>query len=237
MKKMFPHLLGVLLLSAVVSYSSCKKEDQGSSPNFDEKPGQIPGMGSDTRAPEGTLFTLPPGVSLVGSITGQDDGPTDADCLYDGQGTNVKVKMVLQNDSIGAPATIEFPPGLVITSAAEGFQNGLLIERLVVTLPPRQPGAESPKCKVTLMLSCLNAKEKPSTDSVEYHFGPVTSSPLIKDFISKLSRKEILYSKFPESDPDWNLNQEFIQDALWNLTDGKGLTSTDLQHIQDLPNK
>lgn len=237
MRKKLPRLCTVLILLTMISYSSCKKDDADSSPGMEEKPGRIPGMGSDTRPLEGPLFTLPPGVVLVGNITGQDDGPTDSDCVYDGQGTNVKVKMTLQNDSVGAPATIEFPPGLVITSAAEGFQHGLLIERIVVTIPPRQPGAEAPKCKVTLMLSCLNAKEKPSTDSVEYHFGPVSSSPLIKDFISKLSKKEILYSKFPPIDPDWNLNQEFIQDALWNLTDGNGLTSTDLQHIQDLPEK
>ncbi|ULQ55252.1 hypothetical protein KJS94_11425 [Flavihumibacter rivuli] len=237
MQKVLSRLAPVLLLLTVFSYSSCQKEDQDSSTSTEEKPGQIPGMGNDPRPPEGPLFTLPPGVSLIGNITGQDDGPTASDCVYDGQGTNVKVKMILQNDSIGAPATIEFPPGLVITAITDGFQNGLLMERIVVVLPPRQPGGNAPKCNVTLMLSCLNAQDKPSTESAIYTFGPVTSSSLINDFISKLSTKEILYSKFPPTDPDWNLNQEFIQDALWNLTDGKGLTNADLKHIQDLPNK
>lgn len=237
MRKKIPQLLSALLIFSLVSATSCKKEDPDNSTGTAEKPGQIPGMGSDNRSPEGPLFKLPPGVSLVGDITGQDDGPTASDCIYDGQGTNVKVKMTLQNDSVGAPATIEFPPGLVITSAAEEFQNGLLIEKIVLTLPPRQPGGNAPTCKVTLMLSCLNAKKKPSTESAVYHFGPVTTSPLLKDFISRLSTKKILYSLFPPHDPDWNLDQEFIQDALWNLTDGKGLTKADLKHIANLPDK
>jgi hypothetical protein len=225
-----------LIALAILMQSGCSKNDAAAD-THNEKPGHIPGMGSQAGVPEGTPFKLPAGVSLVGEITGQDDGPSAADCVYDGQGKYVKVKMTLQHDSIGGPVTVEFPPGLVITSTSELFQGGLLIEKVVVTLPPKQPGAGSPQCRVTLLLSCLNHSKNPSESFVVYKFGPITSSPLIRDLISKLARKKIKFSEFPPHDDEWSLNEEYIQDALWSLTDGEGLTKDDLEHISDLPNK
>lgn len=234
MRSIKAFILFVLIASTILMQSGCNKNDDAASIN--EKPGHIPGMGNAGGKPEGEQFKLPAGVSLVGEITGQEDGPYATDCVFDGQGKFVLVKMVLKNDSTG-PVTIEFPAGLVITSVSELFQNGLLVEKLVVTLPPKQQGAGSPQCNITLMLSCLNAGKNPSESFAVYNFGPVTSSPLLKDFINRLAGKKIRFSQFPSGDTDWAVNEEYIQDALWSLTNGEGLTKEDLEHIRNLPNK
>jgi hypothetical protein len=219
-------------------FFACKK-DKDNNQGGDEKPGHIPGMGDDTRAPEGALFKLPAGVSLVGEIKGRDgvSAPVPDACVNDGVGEAVIVSMTLQNDSTGAPQTVEFPPGLVIVTASEFFQGGLLVERVVVTIPPKPLGPGTSRCKVILRLLCLNKSKNPSEEFVAYNWGPVTNSPLLKDLIKRLSGKKMLMSQYP-NDPDWDDNVvDVVQHALWSLTDGNGLTDDDMKDINDLPNK
>lgn len=221
-------VMGILL-------NGCKKEDQEE--EIMETAGQIPGMGGDPRPLQGEQFRLPPGVSLVGNITGQEEGPTGVECVYDGQGGLVSVQMTLRRDSIGGPMTVEFPEGLIIISTSEFFQKGLLIEKVLVELPPKDPGASSPTCQVTLLLSCLNEWKHRSNNTATYQFGPVTSSAIIRDFIQLLSDKKIRYSDYDPADAEWPLIDEIIQEALWNLTDGEGLTEDDLEQIGGIPSK
>jgi hypothetical protein len=231
--------LVVLVLMAVM-ITACDK-GEGDNNAGEEKPGHIAGMGNDTRAPEGPIFQLPSGVSVVGSMMGRDgiSAPIPNTCAEDGVGKDVIVSMKLKRDSIGGPSTVEFPPGLVIVTAAEGFQKGLLVERTVVRLPPVMPGpgSPSPVCNVTLRLVCLNADKNPSEEFVSYNFGPVTTSPLLKDLINRLAGKKMLLSQYP-NDPDWDKKVvKVVQRAVKSLTDDDGLTNTDIQNIGNLPNK
>jgi hypothetical protein len=219
-------------------FFACKK-DKDNNQGGDEKPGHIPGMGNDTRAPEGEPFVLPRRISLVGKIKGRDgiSAPVGNLCKEDGVGKDVIISMTLQNDSTGAPLTVEFPPGLVITTASESFQKGLLVERVVVTVPPKPPGAGTSQCNVVLRMLCLNEDKNPSEEFVEYTWGPVTSSPLLKNFISRLSSKKILYSQYP-NDPDWDDKVvKVVKRALWSITEDDGLTQDDIAKINALPNK
>lgn len=216
--------------------TGCKK-DKVQEEKSNEKPGHIPGMGNEPGAPAGEQFKLPKGISIVGEIKGAEYwNSTPNGCGYDGSGKDVIVKIILQRDSIGGPPTVEFPPGLIITSTSEGFQSGLLVERVVVPLPPREPGSGPPKCTVTLFLSCLNKSKNRSEDHAVYKFGPVTSSPLIKDLLKRLAVKKTLLSQYP-SKAEWEKTAEVVQDALWSLTEYEGLTQDDLQYIAELPNK
>lgn len=36
---------------------------------------------------------------------------------------------------------------------------------------------------------------------------------------------------------EYFLDEDFIQEALWNITDGEGLTKKDLEFIAGIPNK
>ncbi len=236
---LFPALLVSLFLSCVI-IPACSKSDKTSyTGSIDgEKPGKIPGMGETPGTLQGTQFKLPAGVSIKGEIRGNDDGRSSKDCVFDGTGYWVNVKMTLQTDSTTTgPVTVEFPPGLVIVSASEGFQHGLLIERILVTVPPVMPGPGSNECQVSLLMYCLNTARKPSDITATYKFGPITNSPLIKDFMSRLAGKKTLYSDYVEGDPEWHTNQENIQEALWGLTDGEGLSDYDLEVISKLPRR
>lgn len=233
----FYPLLIVLLLS---TWYGCKKEDkEGPDTGVNtETPGQIPGLGEMPGEPEGTQFNLPAGVRLVGEIEGQEDGPSSGDCIFDGPGFNVIVKMKLKRDSsVSGPLTVEFPPGLIVTSAAEGFQHGLLVERILVTIPPIQPGPGGDECQVSLLLFCLNSAKHTSDATARYKFGPVTSSKRLQDLINRLKGKKINYREFADGDPVWFENQEKIQTALWQITDGKGLRELDIQNLNELPNR
>ena len=230
-------LCWLIMLAVVLGMQPGCKKDKAQEEENNEKPGHIPGMGNEPGVPAGEQFKLPKGVSLAGELTGVeywDSSPNG--CGYDGSGTEVLVRMTLQRDSIGGPLTVEFPPGLIITSASEYFQGGLLVERVLVPLPPRQPGAGPPRCTVTLLLNCLNQSLNPSEDGNSYKFGPVTSSPLIKDLLKKLAGKKTLLSQYP-SRTAWEKTTKVVQDALWSLTEYKGLTSEDLRYIAELPDK
>ncbi len=233
-------ILFLALCGCLVTSNGCKKEDVEKSGTGDgqETPGKIPGLGEMPGEPEGTQFKLPAGVQLVGEIEGQEDGPSSRDCVFDGPGFNVIVKMKLKRDSsVSGPLTVEFPPGLIITSAAEGFQHGLLVERILVTIPPIQPGSGGDECQVSLLLFCLNSAKRTSDATARYRFGPITSSKLLQDVMKRLKGKKINYREFVDGDPVWFENQEKIQDAIWQLTDGKGLREKDIQYLCELPNR
>jgi hypothetical protein len=233
-------ILYLVLYSCLVALHACKKDDAEKLGTGDgqETPGKIPGLGEMPGEPEGTQFKLPAGVQLVGEIEGQEDGSSSRDCVFDGPGFNVIVKMKLKRDSsVSGPLTVEFPPGLIITSAAEGFQHGLLVERILVTIPPIQPGSGGDECQVSLLLFCLNSAKRTSDATARYKFGPVTSSKLLKDLINRLKGKKINYREFEDGDPFWFENQEKIQDAIWQLTDGNGLREQDIQYLNELPNR
>ncbi|MCS3796154.1 hypothetical protein [Niastella sp. OAS944] len=228
----------IVSLMAVANYSCNKGNDKDTTAPGNEKPSQIPGMGNAAGTPQGEAFKLPAGISLKGDIVGNEDGVSGQDCVFDGQGFNVVVKIKLHRDTGSSPIQVVFPAGLVITTASEGFQHGLLIEKVLVTIPPVQPGSGGSDCQVSLMMLCLNAARKPSSASAKYKFATVTNSELIKDFIKKLSGKKISFSAYPAgNNDDYFLNEDFIQEALWNITDGEGLTKKDLEFIQGLPNK
>jgi hypothetical protein len=224
----------VVLMTFIVS---CDDDEKKNDPEIitGESPGHIPGAGEEPGAPTGEPFVLPRKITVT-SIVGEESPQGNGECVLDGSGFFVMVSITLKNDSTGAPREVVFPPGLVIVTAAEGFQNGLLVERVVVTVPPKTNDGGTNVCKATLLLNCLNSERSPSDATASYTLGPVTNSPLLKDFIQKLSTKKTLYSEYNGND-DFFLNQERIQDALWSLTDGDGLTETDLDHIKDLPNK
>ena len=242
MKMKCLHVLCLITLVVIaVGNYSCNKsdDDKESAEPGNEKPGKIPGMGNAGGEPLGEPFKLPAGISLKGDIVGNEDGESGLDCVFDGQGFWVTVKIKLHRDTgTTTPIEVVFPAGLVVTSALEGFQNGLLVERVVVTIPPIQPGSGGSDCQVTLMMFCLNADRKPSDATARYKFATVTNSVQIKDLIQKLSGKRISFSAYPaNNNDDYFLNQEFIQEALWHITNGDGLTKKDLEFISGLPDK
>lgn len=226
----------LLVLSTFLTF--CQKSQNNDVSEGSDKPGKIPGMGNHAGEPTGTPFVLPRGVSLKGTIKGNEDPAASNNCTIDGSGESVMVKFTLQRDSIGnSPLTVIFPPGLIIVSASESHQHGLLVEKVVVRLPPKNQSSDNVLCNVSMLLQCLNKEKSPSDAFASYHFGPVTNSKTILSFLSKISSKKISYSDYNQDGDAWRACGEYLQSALWHITEGEGLTEEDLEFIQNLPNK
>ena len=235
-------MLGISLLAGGCSKGGGGMADDDEEPDMeypDQVPGTIPGFGEADGEPEGTAFVLPEGVELVEAIRGNENGPED-ECLFDGPGYNVVVKIKLRRTIPGgSPLRVEFPAGLVIVTTTEGRnQNGLLVEKTIVELPPLVQGGGGSRCDITLLLLCTNQKRDPSSSYHTYKFGPVTNAPLIRDFVKRLQGKKINFSDYtPEQEEEMLEIQQIVQEALYALTDGHGYNPYLLAQLAGLPNR
>jgi len=199
-----------------------------------------PGLGEDEGEPEGTPFTLPAGVSYAGTLRGADEVTGEcenAGTEPQGSGALVQVCVPLRNDT-GASVEVEFPPGLIVVATSEGLgQNGLLIERTVITVPPTPPGpggrddagtadggVEEDAFIVPLYMYCLNEARDPSNQYMTYEVGPVTTDDALQELLRLLEGKRI----------DSSEDVRVVQNALYSITEGRGLTTPDRDAIDDL---
>ncbi|MFP2960526.1 hypothetical protein ACLEPN_22565 [Myxococcus sp. 1LA] len=199
-----------------------------------------PGLGEDDGEPEGTPFTLPAGISFAGTLIGADEVTGEcenASVESQGTGNYVRVCVPLRNDT-GGPVEVEFPPGLIVVATSEGrAQNGLLIERTIITVPPtpRGPGGRDDAGTpdggvdegafiVPIYMYCLNEARDPSNPFITYAVGPVTSDDALQELLRLLNGKVI------DSAEDISA----VQDAIYSITEGRGLTTPDRDAIADL---
>lgn len=178
----------------------------------------VPGFGRDERPPSGAPLQLPAGVEIAGPLRGADD---DGNCPRPytntvGSGLWVRACLPLRNLT-GAPVTITFPPGLTIVSASETFQNGLLVERAVVTVPPREVGGpgrlrdkeeEDDIVYVPLHMYCINSAKDPSDPSASFTLGPVVAHAGMSQIYQLLEGRNIADDRYPV---------EAVQEAIYDI--------------------
>jgi hypothetical protein len=224
-----------LLVAALVGLGACKDHgtDGEGTDGGDVDAEAQPGFGKDRRQPKGTPLSLPAGVQVSGAIVGADD---DGNCSKPqtqdvGSGLYVRGCLKLTNTS-GGPVQVTFPPGLVIVSASEGYQNGLLVERVVITVPPTSGGpggldggAEPETVNVPLHFYCINKASDPSDPSARYELGPITDHPQMRELYTLLQGKDVY---------DDGTKVEVVQEAIYSITDGSGLTADDREALRDL---
>ncbi|WP_163998322.1 hypothetical protein [Pyxidicoccus caerfyrddinensis] len=192
-----------------------------------------PGLGDDPGDPLGTPFTLPSGVAVSGPVYGAHDITDDCGNGAPGHGSGefVKVCVPLRNTT-GGPVEVVFPPGLVIVAASETFQNGLLVERVVVTVPPTPPGpgglpdggVDTGAHVVPLFTYCLNEALLPNDTGTPYRMGPVTSDSALKELLGLVDGKRVSGEE----------EVDVVQHAIYSITESKGLTSGDRADLADL---
>jgi hypothetical protein len=172
------------------------------------------GMGTSTGAPTGTAVDWPAGVTF-GTIKG-DDSVTE--CLaapeYGGETLVELCVPVVATEAV----SLAFPAGLVFVSSSAGTMNGVILDDLPV-------GAGPGTTHLVIKAFSLNRFRAPSDESDTYSVGPDTNDAAVAELIALVAGKNV------QSDGAVAV----IQDALWSITDGSGLTPQDRSAIAALP--
>lgn len=229
-------LLLLLLLGFVIG---CEKEKTDQ-----EMPGNIPGMGNA----EGDFvikepFTLPEGVALVGEIRGIGDASIareydrpivklkadEPDVLTIGCGGEwVALDLLLEN-SDGANKTVTIPAGCIFECQEEGYQHGITLQDVRIHL------LGNSQLQIKLYLFCVNKGRNGSDAVVTYVIRGVSASEWIAKLTDALKYKDIDVSGFTEEEMDeYNRIAKGLQDIVWAITNGSGVTEDDWGFINDL---
>lgn len=254
MKKGVIYFLTFLL---VISFSSCEKETG-------EEPGAIAGMGDASGELVVTPYDLPEGISIDGDISGVDlneNGSVTASAEektllkswsfgnsypnYGNGGQWIKLKLTISNDYSGK-RTLFFPKGLVFKVNKSEYQHGILLQWTWFVLNPNSTRS------IYLNLFCINKGKHGSSDDVQYTMAGITKSSLMWTLLNKIGWRKINSEHiFPHNEAlksSGNLKSseedlveyyeeisELLQDAVWSITNGDGLTAQQIQEIEALP--
>lgn len=200
---------------------------------FAEQPahaqGATPGFGTDRRAPQGTPFTLPAGVEIAGPLFPADD---DGNCPRPrsatvGSGLMVRRCVPVRNRT-GGPVTVIFPAGLVIVSASEGFQHGLLVERQVLVIPPTttagpgrlrdEKGKPTDILNIPIHVYCLNKNRNIPEGGGQYAIGPVSHHAGLSELYAFIADKDF------KGDGQ---RVEMLQEVVWAVIETGRFTAKD----------
>lgn len=248
MRKIKFILIALIFLSGVII--SCEKSDSKSK----EEPGNIPGMGDaggelEVVAP----FVLPEGVSLVGEVRGAGDSSVsligneisrnqsnlkDYEGMYGSGGQWVLLNMVFENTTT-KDAVVVIPAGCVFEYNRDdnetddnNYQNGICLQEVRLTV------FGSTRLNVVLFLYCINKGKEGSSSLVSYIIRGASTSELISFMVDALKYKRIDISDFSEEEMvEYNSITERIQEIVWAITNGSGLTQADKDFIDDLSDK
>lgn len=192
-----------------------------------------PGFGEDEGEPRGRTLTLPTGITVSGQVYGANDLTSDCGNGAPGNGSGVYVQVCVPlRNNTSTPVQVVFPPGLTIISRSEGYQNGLLVERVVVEVPPTPPGpggtpdgGRDPDAFVVPLFSyCLNEARNPNDTGTPYALGNVSDDAAITELLGLLQNKRI----------DTDEEVDVVQQAIYSITERNGLTPRDRTDLANL---
>lgn len=210
-----------------------------------------PGIGNSEGVPEGDLWQLPNGIELVD----RPHKPFDPNIglLYGSLNTfYADVNFV---NHLEDTLSVEIPSGLIFIFKHEGrTQDGILTSNLKVKVPPTFANAILDTTTIYVGLGCLNYskafpwEENQEEDTKDYPIGKdmyqprmITSDDNLKRLLEvlwdypKLSLKQHYNPQeiFDEDYevPQWQEIYAQIQNALWKITDGPGLTRKEYREL------
>ncbi|WP_433902837.1 hypothetical protein [Sphingobacterium puteale] len=245
----FIGLLHVVLMSC----------DKGNKPKGDSLPIEqigsvqsVAGFGKQEGNPEGIPFQLPKGLRFVS----RDSYPFDPSIerLFGNMNT-FYADINIVSDPTWDGGHVEFPAGLIMLNISpSGIQNGMLMGRVCINVPPNIHDTEGDTTTVYLGVACMNAtrgfpwEDNFADDTKNYVIGKgkyrpsvVTTEPEVLKFISllndrpglKLVQHQNPWDAFDEDyvEPEWMKPYNAIQLAFWKMTDGGGLSAPDLNEL------
>lgn len=212
--------LRLVLLFAIASVAC----DDVSSPDGSQ-PAALAGFGASEAAPVGRSFSLPEGVRFASPIRGYRDYAEEG-CATDeparGSGDLVTLCFELENttSSTSEPRTIEvvFPERWVVVSDSRATQNGILLQKVVITILPGQ------RLVLPMHFFCVNDTRHASAPGDLYSPGPIVDAPTFVDLTTRLADRVLLPSGEFE-----------LQGPVWDLSSGEPLDAEDLAVIEALP--
>jgi len=243
-------ILSVFAVFAIVAFTACEKEQI-------EEPGNIPGMGDNESALSVDAFDLPEGIELVGSMTGLDETvalnvdkndlslkstfANEAVQTFDNFGSGgqyVKLRCHLRNTT-NQRRTVFFPRGLICKVNLDGYQSGVLLQWAWVSIAPNE------NREFVLHLYCINKGKHGSDATSQYSILGVTNSNLMWKLINRIGWKKVNWEHYfsgastasvlKQTSLTYEEVAEGLQDAVWSMTNGDGLSDEQIQFIESIP--
>lgn len=255
---MIKYLFGTAAL--ILLLTSCAKDDAVLPEQHDQKivippSNGNPGLGNSEEEPLGVALALPQGIRIVE----RKDHPFDPDLrkLY-AHANFFYVDINFVNDRMPGtpPVSVELPPGLIGVSRIHDKQNGLSIEKYLITVPPTERyGGGRDTTTVYIGMACLNKnRSMPWYDNIgpeqvfpisrnNYPKFIVTSDPSLRKLLELLKGHPGLKVNAHwdpvaahEEDyvvPEWMKIHNEIQDIIWDVTDGFGLMHGKMKELKE----
>ncbi|MHA7109694.1 hypothetical protein ACRTDU_06185 [Sunxiuqinia elliptica] len=255
-----------LLMALCMVFTSCSKDDDEQPEQENYAPGEIPGLGDASGELTGAPFNLPQGIELLDEIEGFDftsgywnftGGSASLNVQtkkaplkntfvqksvrtkshetyhYFGSGCNLVDLLIPMTNNNSVATTVNFPAGTILKSRTGDTQNGVLIKKVSITIPA--------KTDYYLYLSfyCGNANRDAAGTGDVYDLGVVSNAHPIIVLCNKVKNKKINIEDFsPELSNYMIYTTQAIrlQDIIWSITDGEGMSEEDISYINSLPN-
>ena len=250
-------VLSFLFVAVLIVFTACQKEE------IEEAPGNIPGMGEAAGDLQVEQFELPSGIELVGveGADGYNETTTSSSVVwnegalkslnntarnqslfcYGSGGIFVRVKLQLKNTSLTDKRTVFFPRGLLFKVLNIKEQHGILLQWTWVCFGPQETRT------VFLDLYCLNKGRNGSNINSNYEILGIAKSEIMWKLLRRIGWRKINFEHFKNNRTLANLksseNEEVsyetvaskLQEAVWAVTNGTGLTEEQLEFIESLP--
>nr|WP_319398149.1 hypothetical protein [uncultured Carboxylicivirga sp.] len=227
-------LLLVAFLIGIISFSSCQKDAV-------EQPGNIPGMGNTEGELQTKAYSFHQDLTF-GDMTGVSKFSTSSllkstsDLIIvgsaQGSGDQVMIELTITNTNKEECRSAWFRAGTVFVVNLDGYQNAILLSPVNVCVPPNTTKT------FVLYLYCLNNGMEGSDPSASYELLGVTTSPAMLYLVNLLQFKMVNYEHYvayPKEGYNYETIKDKLQEMVWKITNGTGLTPDDLAFIEDLP--
>jgi hypothetical protein len=173
--------------------------------------------------PTGTQFTLPAYISVKGTMmgpvyVGAPSGPCTGLDPVSSSLDFVAVCMTLHNSG-ATDTSFVLPAGLIMIAADTATQNGTQVVPVRIRI---RAGSDT---TILYSLFCTNEHRNPSTDTDEFHFGPVSNDAGLAEIIGLVKDKDVSTSDARDA----------IQFAIWEVSDEGGLTDETRAELAGLP--
>ncbi len=239
-------LLNLIMVSSLILFVACQDDDT----KVEETAGNIPGMGNTPGDLEVSEYNLPEGLEIVGDISGILESEstvaqeyaslkatnTSSKRFYGCGGTYIQVQLTLKNN-IERRRTCFFPPGLIFKVNNNDHQHAFNLCWTWFCFEPLETRT------IVLYLFCINRGRTESLVNTVYEILGKTTSVNMKWLANRCNGKRMNWECFSH-----NKTQSYLksgdtyeevagemQEVIWALTNGDGLTEEQEAYIDELP--